>query len=77
MRTAPIGSDGRLDRSCQALLSVSVPGLVPEYYRIACWDTEKGCTCGEERRWLGQEGPLTFCPPPISGDLAIAISLSG
>ena len=29
MRTAPIGRDGRLDRSCPALLSVSVPELAP------------------------------------------------
>ena len=76
MRTAPIGRDGRLDRACPALLTVSVPGLVPGYYRIVCWDTEKGCICGEERRWHRGDGPLSFSPPPISSDLAIAIRLS-
>ena len=77
MRTAPIGRDGRLDRACPALLSVSVPGLVPGHYRIVCWDTEKGCICGEERRWHRGDGALSFSPPPISSDLAIAIRLSG
>jgi hypothetical protein len=73
LRTAPIGQDGRIDRAQPTTVTVSVPALAPGEYRIVYWDTETGRNLGEDRQHHTGARPLTFRPPSIFADLAIAI----
>lgn len=73
LRTEPIGQDDRIGRAQPATVTVSVPALAAGEYRIVYWDTETGRSLGEDQQHHAGARPLTFHPPPIFTDLAIAI----
>jgi hypothetical protein len=74
LRTDALGADGRIDRTHSTVdLRVSVPDLHPGDYQITYWDTEHGFVLAIEDHDNKSGGALSFSPPPIMADIAIAV----
>ncbi len=74
LRTDAIGVDGRIDRlRPPAILRISLPGLRQGNYRITYWDTEGARVVGEAKQGHNADALLSFNPPPVAADLAIAV----
>jgi mannan endo-1,4-beta-mannosidase len=74
LRRDTIGADGRLRRDAPPISTmVRIPGMGPGRYRITAVET-----MGGERVWAGEGaakgGVLTLSPPPITTDLALAVT---
>jgi mannan endo-1,4-beta-mannosidase len=78
LRTDCIAENGRVYRDGRpAQVRLLVPGLRPGRYRVICWDTRLGRAADTAELDHGGAGPLTFRPPGITADLAIAIRRIG
>ncbi len=74
LRTDAIGADGRIKRQRPpARVCISLPGLRRGNYRITYWDTVSGRVVGEAELGHAAALLLSFNPPPIAADLAIAV----
>jgi mannan endo-1,4-beta-mannosidase len=77
LRTGAIAENGRVYRDGQpAGIRIGVPGLARGRYRITCWDTLLGRAVDTAELDHGG-GMLTFQPPAIAADLAVAIGRLG
>jgi hypothetical protein len=74
LRKNSLGPNGMLDPYASPVdVTVGVPGLLAGRYRITCWDTAAGSSKSVQEIEQPMAGTLSFHPPPIVTDLAIAV----